>query len=288
MPALVLLVAGAGCAPATGKPTDMAPEETSTAIPSAADMLPTDAERSAERPSAPVAEAPESLDEDITAILDAAGDYRVGVAIADTSGDNARLFGEESAFFAASTAKIITAAAFYHSVEDGEASLDENLGKEDAGFQIQDMVNNSDNNAWLLLMQSVGYPELTDYAESLGVAYDPEENLLTTADMARVLTMLHEGELLNRENTAQLLGYMQETNNEELIPAGASPEVTVHHKYGLIGSDLHDAALLTHGDSTVALVIYTKNTGDGSEADQIQLIRSLTRAAEDALFAADL
>ncbi|WP_019482227.1 serine hydrolase [Arthrobacter sp. TB 23] len=210
-----------------------------------------------------------------------------GVAIADTSGDNARLFGEESAFFAASTAKIITAAAFYHSVEDGEASLDENLGKEDAGFQIQDMVNNSDNNAWLLLMQSVGYPELTDYAESLGVAYDPEENLLTTADMARVLTMLHEGELLNRENTAQLLGYMQETNNEELIPAGASPVVTVHHKYGLIGSDLHDAALLTHGDSTVALVIYTKNTGDGSEADQIQLIRSLTRAAEDALFAAD-
>ncbi|GAA1116601.1 hypothetical protein GCM10009582_12270 [Arthrobacter flavus] len=137
----------------------------------------------------------------------------------------------------------------------------------------------------MLLMQSVGYPELTDYAESIGVAYDPEENLLTAADMARVLTMLHEGELLNQQNTAQLLGYMQETNNEELIPAGSSLEVTVHHKYGLLGSDLHDAALLTHGDSTVALVIYTRNTGDGSAADQVQLIRSLTRAAEDALFA---
>lgn len=245
---------------------------------------PTDAMSPAGVPTAPVAAAPGSLNDDIAAILEEAGDYRVGVALADVSGDATRTFGDETAFFAASTAKIITAAAFYHLVEIGEASLDDSLGDYDAAFQIKAMVNNSSNDSWLLLMDAVGHPRLREYAESIGITYDPEENLLTAADMAVVLERLYTGELLDEDNTAQLLGFMQDTNNEELIPAGSRSEVTVHHKYGQVDGELHDAALLTYRESTFALVIYTENAGGNVEDDQVQLIRSLTRAVEHALF----
>jgi beta-lactamase class A len=233
---------------------------------------------------APVAEAPDSLEATIGSILDDAADYRIGVALADVSGDAALTFGDKDVFTAASTAKIITAAAYYHLVENGEAALDDPLGDYDAAFQMEAMVNQSNNDSWLLLMDAVGYPRLIDYAASIGVTYDPEENLLTPADMALVLKQLYAGKLLNQAHTAELLGYMQDTNNDELIPAGSRPGIDVHHKYGEFGGELHDAALLTYRGSTFALVIYTENP-DGMEGPgQADVIRELTGAVQDELF----
>lgn len=233
---------------------------------------------------APVAEAPDSLEDTIGSILDDAGDYRIGVALADVASDAALTFGDTDVFTAASTAKIITAAAYYHLVETGEANLDDPMGDYDAAFQMEAMVNQSNNDSWLLLMDAVGYPRLIDYAASIGVTYDPEQNLLTPADMALVLKQLHAGNLLDQEHTAELLGYMQDTNNDDLIPAGCRPGIDVHHKYGEFGGELHDAALLTYRGSTFALVIYTENP-DGTEGeDQADIIRQLTGAIEDELF----
>jgi beta-lactamase class A len=235
-------------------------------------------------PEAPVAVAPDSLQDKIQSILDENPDYRIGLAMADISGDGALTFGDQETFTAASTAKIITAAAYYHLVEAGEASLDDPLGDYDAAFQLEAMVNESNNDSWLLLMDAVGYPRLTEYAASIGVAYDPAENLLTPAEMALVLKQLYAGDLLNAENTAQLLSYMQDTNNEELIPAASQSGIEVFHKYGEIDGELHDAAVLAYRGSTFVLVIYTENA-DGTKDDrQAEVIRELTGVIEKALF----
>jgi beta-lactamase class A len=235
-------------------------------------------------PEAPVAVAPDSLEDSVQSVLDENPDYRVGLAMADISGDAALTFGDREAFTAASTAKIITAAAYYHLVETGEASLDEPLGDYDAAFQLEAMVNESNNDSWLLLMDAVGYPRLTEYAASIGVAYDPEENLLTPAEMALVLKQLYAGDLLNPDNTAELLSYMQDTNNEELIPAGSQAGIEVFHKYGEIDGELHDAAVLAYRGSTFVLVIYTENADGTKDAEQAEVIRELTGVVEKALF----
>jgi beta-lactamase class A len=235
-------------------------------------------------PAAPVAVAPASLQDSIDAFLGDNDDYRIGVAMADVSGGAARTFGDQEAFTAASTAKIITAAAYYHLVETGEAGLDDPLGDYDAAFQLKAMLNQSNNDSWLLLMDAVGYPELTEYAASIGVAYDPEENLLTPAEMALVLKQLYAGDLLNPDNTAELLGYMQDTNNEELIPAGSQAGVEVFHKYGEFGGELHDAAVLSYRGSAFVLVIYTENPDGTEDAGQAAAIRELTGLIETALF----
>jgi beta-lactamase class A len=223
----------------------------------------------------------------IEGILSRVSGYRVGVAVADTAGGAVRTFGDEAAFAAASTAKLITAVAYFQSVEAGEARLDERLGSYTAAFQLEAMINNSNNDSWLLLMDRIGHRRLIQCAASIGVTYDPLDNRLTPEEMARVLTKLYSGELLNPVNTAQLLGYMRDTNNEELIPAAASgPGITVYHKYGQLGGSLHDAALLHHRGATYALVIFTEGLDTTDEAERTQLIRDLTRTVVESLFPA--
>lgn len=231
------------------------------------------------------AEAPRKVgDEAVRRILDEAEDCRIGIAVVDAKGGTVREYGDQSAFMAASTAKILTAAAYYRLVETGKASLDEQVGDYSAAFQLRDMINHSNNDSWLHLMERVGYRALTEYAASIGVTYDPEENSLTPADMARVLAKLHSGELLNPRDTRELLGYMQETNDEELIPAALEPGITVFHKYGQLGGLLHDAALLTSGGTAYAVVIYTESADATDERGRVEIIHNLTRTLVDALF----
>ena len=237
---------------------------------------------------APAAEVPraavdlEALDAEVRRVLADNSGYRIGVVLADTHGGEPRSYGDGSEFVAASTAKIVTAAAYYHLVEAGEKSLDTPLGSYNAAFQIQAMVNASSNDAWLLLMRDIGYPRLIEYAASIGISYDPEQNLLTPAEMADLLKQLSTGTLLNAEHTQELLGYMQQTNNERLIPAAVGPGITVQHKYGALGGYLHDAAILSSGERSYALTIYTWGEDGGSEK-RLAVIHELTGVVTKAL-----
>ena len=73
------------------------------------------------------------LDAEINAIIDANSEYQIGVALVDLSAGadaagTVHEYGVRAAFVAASTAKVLAAAAYYHLVETGAASLDDPLG----------------------------------------------------------------------------------------------------------------------------------------------------------------
>ncbi|MET3141967.1 UNVERIFIED_ORG: hypothetical protein ABIB13_001670 [Arthrobacter sp. UYEF2] len=106
--------------------------------------------------------------------------------------------------------KILTATAYYHLVEEGSASLDDPLGAFTSEFQLQAMVQDSNNESRSLLMDAVRLSELSEYAAEMDITYDPEVNTLSTADMAHMLAELFEGRLLGQEHTEQLLSYMQD------------------------------------------------------------------------------
>jgi beta-lactamase class A len=220
----------------------------------------------------------------IAGIISANSQYQVGVALIDLGNGALHQYGVEEPFEAASTAKILTAAAYYQLVEAGRASLDDPLGDYTSGFQIREMVQDSDNDSWSLLMDAVGHSGLSTYAASIGVTYDPEVNTLSTADMAHVLAQLYTGKLLDQEHTAQLLSYMQNTNDEDLIPAAVPANVTVFHKYGLLDDELHDAAILTEGAASYVLVIYTKGADLSDVPQRTAVIHDITGAVTAALF----
>ncbi len=229
-------------------------------------------------------DAAADLGAEIQGILSENSGHRIGVALVDTRSGKLQSYGDVSPYLAASTAKIITAAAYYHLVETGEKSLDTPLGDFDAAFQLKAMVNTSSDDSWLLLMQDIGYPKLIEYARSIGIEYDPEKNLLTPPEMALLLTALSTGKLLNAEHTEELLGYMQETNDEDLIPAAVDAGITVHHKYGVVQGYVHDAAILASGNRSYAVAIYTWGPDDADSADRLGIIHELTRDITGALF----
>ena len=267
---------------------------TASAAPSAAPTAGASSSPSASPDAAAQASGPapgtvdEALDARIKAILDANSEYQIGVALVDLSqapgSADVHEYGVREEFVAASTAKVLAAAAYYHLVETGAASLDDPLGSYTAGFQLREMIQQSDNDSWSLIMDAVGHEQLTEYAASLGVSYDSETNALTPAEMATILAGVYSGTLLTAVHTAQLLSYMQDTNYETLIPAAVPEGITVFHKYGLLDDELHDAAVLAQGNTAYALVIYTKGHDLSDVPERTEVIHQLTLAVAGALF----
>lgn len=187
--------------------------------------------------------------------------------------------GVQQAFVAASTTKVLTAACYLNQVERGTASLDRSIDGCTARLLIEQMINRSDNDSWRSLKSWMGYDDVEAYAHQIGLSsFDVYGNTITAADDALMLQKLYLGQLLNQEDTAWLLSCMQNTNNEELIPAALPDGVTVYHKYGNLDETLNDTAIIKCGNRAMVLAIYTD--GESSSSDQQEtLIHEVTRSA---------
>ncbi|MCU1522665.1 MAG: hypothetical protein JWN19_3050 [Arthrobacter sp.] len=225
-----------------------------------------------------------AFDAPINAIINASSRYDVGVALIDVKDGVVHEYGDKTKFVAASTAKILAASAYYHLVETGKASLTTRMGSSTAAVQIRQMVQQSNNDSWALILRAVGHQGLTAYAASLGISYDRTVNLLTPAETATTLSLLYSGQLLNPENTAQLLSYMKQTNYETLIPAAVPAGIEVFHKYGLLSGNLHDASILVQGDRAYVFVVYTLGKNGSDMPARTSIIHQLTRAVAEGLF----
>jgi beta-lactamase class A len=254
--------------PASEPPSPTAPAATAVAV----------------EPAPVVAPVGPELDAQVNGIINANSRYQLGVALIDMSDGVVHEYGVRAKFVAASTAKILAAAAYYHLTETGSAALTAPLGSSTAVFQIRQMVQQSNNESWALIVGAIGYQRLNDYAASIGIPYDRAVNTLTPAEMARVLALLYTGQLLNGTNTAQLLSYMQHTNYETLIPAAAPQGITVFHKYGLLFGNLHDASILVQDGRAYAFVVYTLGRDMTDIPARTAVIHQLTQSVAASLF----
>ncbi len=235
-------------------------------------------------PAAAVPRISPKLDARINAVIGANRRYQVGVALIDVTDGVVHEYGVKAKFVAASTAKILAAASYYHLVETGRASLGARMGVSTAGVQIRQMVQQSNNESWALIMAAVGQAGLTDYASSIGISYDRTMNTLTPAETARTLHLLYSGRLLNAENTAQLLSYMRNTNYEALIPAAVPAGISVFHKYGQLFGNLHDASILVGRERACVFVVYTLGKDTSDMAARTRVIQDLTRTVTAGVF----
>jgi beta-lactamase class A len=238
----------------------------------------------APKPATPAHIISTALDADITGIINANDAFQIGVALIDLRDGLVHRYGVEEPFEAASTAKVLAAAAYYHLVETGGATLDEPMGDYTSEYQLREMIQNSDNDAWAMILDEVGYEQLRDYAASIGLSYDPEINELKPPEMATILADLYSGKLLDQGDTEELLSFMRDTNFESLIPAATPADVTVFHKYGLLDSELHDASILAKGADACAFVVYTRGTDWNDIPERTDIIHQLTEAVVKAVF----
>lgn len=219
----------------------------------------------------------------ISAVQSAISNYAsadIGVSMIDLDTGAQTDVGETAAYTAASTTKVLTAALYMHRVEQGSTTLDTVIDGSPAETLLQKMINLSDNDAWTDLNDYLGKPQLQAYAANLGLtSYDPYENTITPHDEAQLLAKLYNGELITQAHAKLLYSFMQHTSNEDLIPAALPSDATVYHKYGYLGGELHDAAIITYKGHHVALTIYTKGMDLSDYDARTAVFHTITDAA---------
>jgi beta-lactamase class A len=222
----------------------------------------------------------------INGVLAANPNMDIGVSIQDLNSGKQYDLGEDAAFVAASTAKVLTANLFLSRVESGQYNLNQTVGGQTASAQLQAMIVDSDNDAWHALNDLMGHPALLSYAQKIGLKnYDPDKNTLTVSDITTLLAKLYKKQLLNKTNTDLLLGYMKQANEDSYIVADVPNGVTVYHKAGWLDDRVHDAAIIDNGKHPYVLTIFTK-TMDKSDypGDQGHQIFADITAATTAAF----
>lgn len=240
------------------------------------------ASRTRERAAAEVARQARisSFGSQVNAVLQANSAVTFSVTAIDMTSGAQQHIGSSDAFDAASTGKLLTAAAFFHEVEQGQLNLQQTIDSQSAQTLLQQMITVSDDTAWLELNDTIGHDELATYAHSIGIVdYDPDSNLLGSNDVALVLQKLWAGTLMNANHQKLLLSWMQQANYRDFIVPAVPSADTVYHKAGEDEDNVHDAAIITNGQHTIALVIFSNGNGTYEWASRAALFQQITAAA---------
>lgn len=217
------------------------------------------------------------LQNGLDAIFEKYPDIKISVAL-DTSlsNDEIRVYGDSSAYIAASTTKVITAVYYLRLVEEGKRTIEQKIGDYNAKWQIEQMINQSNNNSWYLLNDNLGYSNLEEYALSIGLtSFNSIENTITAEDENLLLQKIYSDELISKEHRDLLLSCMQNTNYETLIPAAVPSDVTVYHKYGLLYNNLHDNSIIVHDGGAIYLTVMTDSESTINYVERTKLFHEI-------------
>lgn len=141
--------------------------------------------------------------------------------------------------------------------------------------------------------QEPGRKNMTEAIKNLsldpGIANDPQPEFEADAKdksspraMLHLLTLIHEGKVINKENTAFLLGVMSRTVTGPKRLRGLLPANTpVAHKTGTLGGISNDVGYITMPDGhKFAIVVFTRGS-DTPLADRDRAIAEVSRTLYD-------
>lgn len=219
-----------------------------------------------------------ALSDQINTIIATNSDIHISVAIKDINSDSVYNYGHLEPMTAASVNKVLTAVDFLHEVELGNKTLDMIMADGNtAQYDIEQMIVYSDNDSWHVLNDSLTYPQMQAYAESIGLSsYYYVDNTISTPDVTKLLADTYQRKLINDAHAQLLLGYMERANYRGgIIPA--VPEFdTVYHKAGVYNPALNDAAIITNGQRTVVLTIFTDSIYSYNSARIASIMQQIT------------
>jgi beta-lactamase class A len=210
------------------------------------------------------------------------------------------------AFASASTIKVPILVAFFQDVDAGKISLEETLtvrqediaegsgnmqydgpGKSYTALETATkMITISDNTATNMLVERLGGAEaLSQRFASWGLTETVIRNKLpdlqgtnTTSpkDLGNLMAQVSQGQLVSLRNRDRLLGIMQRTENNTLLPKGLGEGATIAHKTGTIDSVLADAGIvdLPTGKRYIAAVMVKRPNNDERAEELIRQFSS--------------
>lgn len=215
------------------------------------------------------------LKQDILAMSDIYSGLTPGVFMLDLDTGNTIDINGDVSFAAASMIKVPVLVAFFQEVDAGRIQLDEMLTMEEAdvasgsgnmqfsgvGTQYTAletatlMIIISDNTATNMLIRRLGGIEaVNERFRSWGLQTTVIRNVLpdlegtnttTPKELAGLMTMVSNGDLLSIRSRDRMLDIMRRTHTATLIPTGVGdPDATIAHKTGDIGELVGDVGLV--------------------------------------------
>lgn len=197
----------------------------------------------------------------INAIIADNSDIIFGVSIKDITSGLTYNYGNLGPMTAASVSKVLTATDYFKEVELGHKSLDTILvNGYSASYNIEQMIVESNNNAWETLNEYLTYTQMQAYAQSIGLtSYYYADNVLSSSDTTLLFGDLYERKLLNESNTQSLLSYMERANYRDLIIPAVPTYNSIYHKAGWYDAYLNDAVIISNSTNAIVLSIYTES-----------------------------
>ncbi len=223
-------------------------------------------------------------------------DETLGLAVKNLDTNQTYALNADATFDAASTSKVLIAAYFYNQASANRFDLDELVTIPDGDVQrygtgsiqyesspyrytyrelVKRMLAQSDNTAAYVLAGKLGTDQLQTYANELGLQQTRLDgpNTTTPHDMLTVLEKLYRNQLADPELTKELLGYMQDTQFEDRLPAKLPNDATVYHKTGdALSGGFDDVGIVSYQGTTYAIALYTKGMPKERLADISQAV----------------
>ncbi|OGV89825.1 hypothetical protein A2Z41_03575 [Microgenomates group bacterium RBG_19FT_COMBO_39_10] len=194
---------------------------------------------------------------------------------------------QEKVFPAASLNKLPVMIAAYQQAEEGKVNLETKytlkeedkvqgvglLQSEPASSQytyrqlIEYMAQHSDNTAFKIMRQIT--------REEIVEKMTPEE-------VGLLFRQIYEGELINQENTDELLQFLTETDFEDRLPQGVPGDIRVSHKIGTLTGVYSDAGII-FAEPPFVLVIMTEGARESEALEALPQITQIVWDFETAL-----
>lgn len=131
---------------------------------------------------------------------------------------------------------------------------------------LKELLVNSDNTAYYILLRNLHEDDLKEVVDSLGMdqLFAPDGRI-STKEYTRILRALYTASFLNRENSQKVLTWLTEAQFHSFLSAGLPEDVLFAHKYG------EDDKLRAYSDSGIVYlenrpyIIAVMMQSDGSE-----------------------
>ncbi|MFP4133363.1 MAG: serine hydrolase [Halothece sp.] len=177
---------------------------------------------------------------------------------------------EDHQFVAASLYKLFVAYAIYEKIEQGEISDEQKVPNSSFTVEacLQAMITVSDNKCGVELGNLVNWTQLDQKLENEGYTqtkldnYDENGDLdgdkkTSAGDVAKLLSNLAQGKLLNPEHTDDFLANLKKQQRNDRLPQGLPRNADVAHKTGELEDYRHDAGIIREGEKQYIVVMLT-------------------------------
>jgi LysM repeat protein/beta-lactamase class A len=208
---------------------------------------------------------------------------RIGIAGRNlVTGQRLNIAGDQT-FPAASVGKLALLLELYRQSASGSVTLTENQRND-----IRAMIVQSDNDAANRLLEVLSARAVNANLQALGLvgtklmnpfglarAVGSPSNVTTPADMARLMEMLANEQVVSASASREMRGLLLQSQDGSKLRRGIPNDARVAHKSGWYAGVANDVGIVSHGQTLYVLGVFTEGVTDAEAAN-----RSIAAVAE--------